>query len=390
MEFEKRCWAEIDLDRIEHNLKVIKKQAPKSQIMAVVKADAYGHGDAVVANVLEEAGADKFAVSGFAEAMRLRRAGVTRPVLVLGYTSPQKAAMLSINTITQSVYSLEYARALSSAAVAAHTTVNIHIKVDTGMGRIGFAARDDLETALTEIAEATRLPGLCPTGIFTHFAVSDSKQPSDIAYTKTQYTLFCDVIKRLAERGIAFSIKHCCNSAAIFMYPEMQLDLVRPGVVLYGYQPSPDVNCAELCGALEIKATISLVKKIKAGDDISYGRIFRAEKDMTIATLAVGYADGYQRALSDKGIVSVHGKPARVVGRVCMDQMMVDVTEIPGVKQGEVATVFGGGAADSIDDIAAKCGTVNYEILCDIGRRVPRVYTRGGKQISITDYMGDF
>lgn len=390
MEFEKRCWAEIDLDRIEHNLKVIKKQAPKSQIMAVVKADAYGHGDAVVANVLEEAGADKFAVSGFAEAMRLRRAGVTRPVLVLGYTSPQKAAMLSINTITQSVYSLEYARALSSAAVAAHTTVNIHIKVDTGMGRIGFAARDDLATALTEIAEATRLPGLCPTGIFTHFAVSDSKQPSDIAYTKTQYTLFCDVIKRLAERGIAFSIKHCCNSAAIFMYPEMQLDLVRPGVVLYGYQPSPDVNCAELCGALEIKATISLVKKIKAGDDISYGRIFRAEKDMTIATLAVGYADGYQRALSDKGIVSIHGKPARVVGRVCMDQMMVDVTEIPGVKQGEVATVFGGGAADSIDDIAAKCGTVNYEILCDIGRRVPRVYTRGGKQISITDYMGDF
>lgn len=390
MEFEKRCWAEIDLDRIEHNLKVIKKQAPKSQIMAVVKADAYGHGDAVVANVLEEAGADKFAVSGFAEAMRLRRAGVTRPVLVLGYTSPQKAAMLSINTITQSVYSLEYARALSSAAIAAHTTVNIHIKVDTGMGRIGFAARDDLETALTEIAEATRLPGLCPTGIFTHFAVSDSKQPSDIAYTKTQYTLFCGVIKRLAERGIAFSIKHCCNSAAIFMYPEMQLDLVRPGVVLYGYQPSPDVNCAELCGALEIKATISLVKKIKAGDDISYGRIFRAEKDMTIATLAVGYADGYQRALSDKGIVSIHGKPARVVGRVCMDQMMVDVTEIPGVKQGEVATVFGGGAADSIDDIAAKCGTVNYEILCDIGRRVPRVYTRGGKQISITDYMGDF
>lgn len=390
MEFEKRCWAEIDLDRMEHNLKVIKKQAPKSQIMAVVKADAYGHGDAVVANVLEEAGADKFAVSGFAEAMRLRRAGVTRPVLVLGYTSTQKAAMLSINTITQSVYSLEYARALSSAAVAAHTTVNIHIKVDTGMGRIGFAARDDLETALTEIAEATRLPGLCPTGIFTHFAVSDSKQPSDIAYTKTQYTLFCDVIKRLAERGIAFSIKHCCNSAAIFMYPEMQLDLVRPGVVLYGYQPSPDVNCAELCGALEIKATISLVKKIKAGDDISYGRIFRAEKDMTIATLAVGYADGYQRALSDKGIVSIHGKPARVVGRVCMDQMMVDVTEIPGVKQGEVATVFGGGAADSIDDIAAKCGTVNYEILCDIGRRVPRVYTRGGKQISITDYMGDF
>ena len=358
--------------------------------MAVVKADAYGHGDAVVSTVLEEAGADKFAVSGFAEAMRLRRAGVTRPVLVLGYTSPQKAAMLSINTITQSVYSLEYAHALSAAAVAAHTTVNIHIKVDTGMGRIGFAARDDMETALDEIAEATRLPGLCPTGIFTHFAVSDSKQPSDIAYPKTQYALFCEVIERLAARGLAFSLKHCCSSAAIFMYPEMQLDLVRPGVVLYGYQPSADVQCLELRGALEIKAAISLVKTIKAGDDLSYGRIFRAAQDMTIATLAVGYADGYQRALSDKGIVSIHGKPARVVGRVCMDQMIVDVTDIPNVKQGDIAIVFGGGAADSLDDIAAKCGTINYEILCDIGRRVPRVYIRSGKQISVTDYMGDF
>ncbi|MEG1932642.1 MAG: alanine racemase, partial [Pygmaiobacter sp.] len=268
--------------------------------------------------------------------------------------------------------------------------VNIHIKVDTGMGRIGFDALDDFDAALFEIEEATHLPGLCPVGIFTHFSVSDSKRPSDIEYTKKQYALFCSTIEHLAAKGIAFPIKHCCNSAAIFMYPEMQLDLVRPGVVLYGHQPSPDVVCPGLSGALQIKAAISLVKRIRAGDDISYGRIFRAEHDMMVATLAVGYADGYQRALSDCGIVSIHGKPARVVGRVCMDQMVVDVTDIPNVRQGETAIVFGGGAADTLDDIAAKCHTINYEILCDIGRRVPRVYVRAGKPISVTDYMGEF
>ncbi|MBC5580591.1 alanine racemase [Anaerofilum sp. BX8] len=387
MEFEKRCWAEIDLDKIEHNFRVIKRRAPHSMIMAVVKADAYGHGDAVIASTLEEAGADRFAVSGFAEALRLRRAGVTRPILVLGYTSPQKAAMLAINTITQTVYSLEYARQLSEAAVAAGVTVNVHIKLDTGMGRIGFAVRDDMEAAVAQVCEATALPGLCHIGIFTHFAVADSALPEDISYTKRQFELFCEAVRRLAARGVTFPVAHCCNSAAILAYPDMQLDMVRPGVILYGYRPSPDVTCSELCGALELKAAVSLVKSIRRGDDLSYGRIFTADRDMQVATLSVGYADGYQRALSNRGVVSIHGRPAPVVGRVCMDQIIVDVTGIPGVQQGDVATIFGGGAADSVDDIADKCGTVNYEIICDIGRRVQRVYTRGGKPIQVTDYM---
>jgi len=387
MEFEKRCWAEIDLDKIEHNFRVIRAHAQDSKICAVVKADAYGHGDAVIAATLEAAGADWFAVSGLAEALRLRRAGVTRPILVLGYTSPQRAGVLAINTITQCVYSLEYARQLSDAAVSAGVTVDCHIKLDTGMGRIGFTVRDDMDAAVAEICTATALPGLHHSGVFTHFAVADSKSPADIAYTMQQYELFCDAIHRLDQAGVRFEIAHCCNSAAILVYPQMHLDMVRPGNILYGYRPSADVPCNELVGALELKAAVSLVKKICKGDDLSYGRVFTADRDMTVATLSVGYADGYLRALSNQGVVSIHGKPARVIGHICMDQSIVDVTDIPDVKQGDVAIVFGGGAADSVDDIADKCGTINYEIICDIGRRVQRVYTRGGTPIRITDYM---
>lgn len=387
MEFEKRCWAEIDLDRIEQNLAVIRRHAPNSKIMAVVKADAYGHGDAVTAATLEAAGADRFAVSGFVEALRLRRAGVTRPILVLGYTSPQKAALLARNAITQSVYSLEYARQLSASATAAGVEVRVHIKLDTGMGRIGFAVRDDLEGALAEIAEATALPGLRHTGVFTHFAVADSAAPEDVDYTHRQYALFREAVDRLAAKGIHFATVHCCNSAATLAYPEYQLDMVRPGIILYGYRPSADVQCGELAGALELKAVVTLVKEVRKGDDISYGRLFTAPRDMKVATLSVGYADGYQRALSNRGIVSIHGHPAPVVGRVCMDQIIVDASAVPQLRQGDVATIFGGGAADTVDDIADKCGTVNYEIICDIGRRVPRVYTRGGRPIQVTDYM---
>ena len=388
MEFEKRCWAEVDLDRIEQNLAVIRSKAPHSKIMAVVKADAYGHGDAVIAATLEAAGADRFAVSGFVEALRLRRAGVTKPILILGYTSPQQAALLARNAITQTVYSLEYARQLSAAATAAGVDVRVHIKLDTGMGRIGFAVRDDLEGALAEVCEATALPGLVHTGIFTHFAVADSAAEEDVAYTRRQYELFCEAIRRLEHKGITFAVRHCCNSAGILAYPEFQLDMVRPGIILYGYRPSPDVTCDELVGALELKAVVSLVKELRRGDDVSYGRLYTAPRQMRVATLSVGYADGYQRALSNCGVVSIHGKPAPVIGRVCMDQIIVDVTDIPKVRQGDVATIFGGGAADTVDDIADKCGTVNYEIICDIGRRVPRVYTRGGRPIQVTDYMG--
>lgn len=390
MEFEKRCWAEIDLDRLEENFRVIRSRAPKSRIMAVVKADAYGHGDAVVASMLENAGADQFAVSGFAEAMRLRRYGVSRPVLVLGYTNPQRAAMLAANSVAQSVYSLEYAKQLSFWAVKEGVTVSVHLKLDTGMGRIGFGVVDDMSAALEEIRLVHNLPGLSVQGVFTHFAVSDSAAADDVCYTHRQFELFMTTTKKMEEMRISIPLRHCCNSGGIFAYPEMQLDMVRAGIILYGCAPSGDVPCPGLAPALSIKAVISLVKEVKPGDDISYGRLFHTQQPMRLATVTIGYADGYQRALSNCGVVSIHGQKAKVVGRVCMDQMMVDVTHIENVKLGDIATVFGGDGADTLDEVAQKCSTINYEILCDIGRRVPRVYLRNGEPFRVTNYLGEF
>ena len=314
MEFERRCWAEVDLGALRHNFKLVREKAGGAAVMAVVKADAYGHGDAVVASLLEEEGADEFAVSGFGEAVCLRRAGVTKPILILGYTGAQNAAALAVGGISQTVFSLEYARALSDAALRAGVTVRVHLKVDTGMGRIGFTADDDMERAVAEMAEAYALPGLVPVGIFTHFAAADSNAPEDIAYTRRQYDILCGAVEALAVRGCTFAVKHCCNSAGTFAWPEFHLDLVRPGIILYGEQPSADTVLPGLVPALRLRAAVSMVKTLAAGDAVSYGCTFRAEKPMRVATLAVGYADGYPRALSGRGTVSLHGKPGAGAG----------------------------------------------------------------------------
>ena len=351
MEFERRCWAEVDLGALRHNFKLVRERAGDAAVMAVVKADAYGHGDAVVAPLLEQEGADQFAVSGFGEAVCLRRAGVTKPILILGYTGVQNAAALAVGGISQTVFSLEYARALSEAALRAGVAVRVHLKVDTGMGRIGFTADDD------------------------------------IAYTRRQYDILCAAVEEMAARGCTFAVKHCCNSAGTFAWPEFHLDMVRPGIILYGEQPSADTVLPGLVPALRLRAAVSMVKELAAGDAVSYGCTFRAPKPMRAATLAVGYADGYPRALSGRGTVSLHGRPARVLGRVCMDQIVVDVTDIPDVKAGDAAIVFGGGAADSVDDVARMTGTINYEVLCDVGRRVQRVYVENGAEVELVDYL---
>lgn len=387
MNFERRCWAEVDLGALRHNYHLVEEKADGAAVMAVVKADAYGHGDVAVATLLDEEGAARFAVSGFGEAVRLRRTGLTKPILILGYTGAQNAAALAVNDITQTVYSLDYARELSHAAQHAGVTVNVHLKVDTGMGRIGFDARDDMDEAVREMDEVCGMPGLAPVGIFTHFAVADSVDPKDLTYTRMQYGLLCEAIERLAALGHTFAAAHCCNSAGTFAWPDYHMDMVRPGIILYGYDPSAEVRLPGLAPAMRLKAVVSMVKDIRAGDSVSYGCIFTAEKPMRIATLAVGYADGYPRVLSNTGIVSLHGKPARVVGRVCMDQMMVDVTQIPEVRPGDAAVVFGDGVALSVDDIAAATGTVNYEVLCDIGRRVPRVYVENGEEVDLVNYL---
>lgn len=389
MNFERRCWAEVDLNALRHNFKLIKRKAMNAPVMAVVKADAYGHGDVAVATLLEEEGADYFAVSGFAEAVRLRKAGLEKPILILGYTGVQNAATLAVSEITQTVYSLSYAKKLSQAAQRIGVTIKIHLKVDTGMGRIGFCARDDAQTeiAVQEMLQVCKLPGLVPTGIFTHFAAADSTESEDVAYTKIQYLQFCTVLEKLAMYGQSFPLVHSCNSAATIAYPNYHLNMVRPGIILYGHNPSAQVDLPGLQNAMTLKAVISMVKQIQPGDSVSYGCMFTAEHPMWVATLAIGYADGYPRVLSNSGVVSVHGKPARVLGRVCMDQLMVDVTQIPNVKAGDVAIIFGDQVAHSVEDIAFATDTIHYEILCDIGRRVPRVYTDNGKEVNLVNYL---
>lgn len=387
MNFERRCWAQVDMGALRQNFRCIRAKVGQARVMAVVKADAYGHGDVAVANLLEEEGADWFAVSGFEEAVRLRRSGLSRPVLILGYTSPENAPSLAVNAITQTVFSLEYAQALSETARRAAVTVRVHLKVDTGMGRIGFQAVDSLENAVAQMETVFRLPGLQVTGLFTHFAVADSGQPDDVAYTRGQYQLLCRVQQDLQSRGLDTGLLHCCNSAGTCSLAEYHRDMVRPGIILYGHQPSEQVCMEGLRPAMQLKAVVSMVKQVEPGDCISYGRTFTAQEPMRLATLTIGYADGYPRVLSGKGVVSIHGQPARVVGRVCMDQMMVDVSAIDGVKAGDEAVIFGDGIAYSVEDIAAAEGTVNYEVLCDIGRRVQRVYVENGAPVGSVNYL---
>ncbi len=387
MNFERRCWAEVDLGALRQNYHRIEQAAPGARIMGVVKADAYGHGDVAVASLLEKEGAAAFAVSGFEEAVRLRRTGIVSPILILGYTGVRNAAALAINGITQTVFSLEYARDLAVAAQRSGVTVRVHLKVDTGMGRIGFSAVDDLEQAVAEMDEACRLPGLAVKGLFTHFAAADSSQKEDQAYTQEQYRLFQETAARLKALGHRFELCHCCNSAGTVALPAFHGDMVRPGIILYGENPSGDVRLPGLVPAMRLKAVVAMVKWIRPGDHISYGCTFTADKPMRLATLTIGYADGYPRALSGRGVVSLHGRPARVVGRVCMDQMMVDVTDIPEAAAGDVAVIFGDGVAHSVEDIAAAEGTVNYEVLCDIGRRVQRVYVENGAEVDFVNYL---
>lgn len=387
MNFERRCWAQVDLGALRHNFRLIRRMAGQAKVMAVVKADAYGHGDAAVAGLLEEEGADWFAVSGFEEAVRLRRSGIVRPILILGYTSPENAASLAVNDITQTVFSPEYAAALSAAAGRAAVTVRVHLKADTGMGRIGFPCADAPRQAVDQMDAVFSLPGLRVTGLFTHFAAADSADEADRAYTRRQYECLAAAEQALRARGRDPGLVHCCNSAGVCVWQEYRRDMVRPGIILYGHQPSEQVQLPGLRPAMCLKAVISMVKDVQPGDSISYGRTFTAERPMRLATLTIGYADGYPRVLSGKGVVSIHGRPAPVVGRVCMDQMMADVTGIPGVQAGEEAVIFGDGVAHSVEEIARAEGTINYEVLCDIGRRVQRVYVEDGVQVGSVNYL---
>ena len=382
-----RAWVEIDLDAIAHNVREIKRvTGNKVEMMGVVKADAYGHGVSEVVRTLLDNGVTQLAVSMLDEAIQIRKMGIGVPVLVLSYTDPVRAEEIVFYHVTQTVFSLDLARALSAAAVKLGKTAKIHVKVDTGMTRVGFMPG---YSAVKNIMEISKLPGVIVEGIFTHFASADE---SERDYTEMQFRKFMSVCSELARVGIHIPIKHVCNSAGIIQYPQMYLDMVRPGIILYGLYPSQEVDRNIIClkPAMTLKANVILVKDVEKDTCISYGRTFRTSRPSRIATLPIGYADGYPRLLSNKGRVLINGESAPIVGRICMDQCMVDVTDLKHeVRVGDEAALFGcqNGAAISVEEVAEAIGTINYEIVCIIGKRIPRVYIKDGRICSVLNYL---
>lgn len=380
------AWAEINLDNLAHNIREVRRLAEKqSQVMAVIKADGYGHGAAKVAQTLLDNGADCFAVAVLDEAIELRNAGFEVPIFILGYTQPERAAEVVKYDLEQSVYSFEAAKALSAEAIAQGKTARLHIKVDTGMGRIGFKADDE---AVDIVRSIHALPGINIKGIFTHFAVADEV---DKSYTELQFKKFRWICDNLEEKGIKIEIKHCGNSAAIIDLPEMHLDMVRAGIMLYGLAPSKAVKLNKLAlkEVMSLKVKISHVKELEPGQSVSYGRKFVADRRSKIASLPIGYADGYTRLLTGKAEALVKGKRVPVVGSICMDQCMIDITGIEDIAVGEEVVLFGEqlGGFISIDEIAEKLGTINYEVVCMISRRVPRVYKKDGEVVEVLNYL---
>lgn len=388
----KRTWAVVSLDAVDHNYREIKSRLrPETKVCCVVKADAYGHGAERLAKEYEALGADWFAVSNLEEARQLRRAGASLPILILGYTPPQQAGELAGLDISQAVVGGDYADALSAEARKAGTRVKIHVSLDTGMSRIGFLYQKPERDAgsIDEAGRACSLPGLEPEGIFTHFAVADEGENGE-AYTRAQFENFLGGIELLKKRGVEFPIRHCANSAAIFDYPETQLDMVRPGVILYGLMPSGSLKRpAPLVPAMELKSVAALVKTVPPQTSVSYGRKFVSGRETVLATVPVGYADGYPRALYRTADMLVRGRRAKIVGRVCMDQLMLDVTDIPGAAAGDEVTVFGRDGREflPVDELADQLGTINYELVCGVSKRVPRVYTKGGRTVGSLDYL---
>ena len=385
-----RTWAQIDLDAAEHNLRGIRDNLqPGTKICAVVKADAYGHGAVPVARALVGAGADWLGVSSVEEALQLRHADVTTPILVLGYTLPENMPALCEYGITQTIVSEEYAKLLSETARAAGKPIRAHIKLDTGMNRIGLAAKNERElyASVKQIERIVRMDGLVCEGVFTHFASADDRRSQ---FTEQQFYMFKMALDKLAQRGIGFEIRHACNSAATLNFPHMQLDMVRPGLILYGLYPGAptpqQMRAFDLTPVMSLMTRIAQIHQIGEGQTVSYGRTYKSYRPTTIATLPIGYADGFSRLFSNNAEVYVNGRLAPVIGRVCMDMSMIDVTGIDGVREGDTATIFDGRAIP-VERLAELMETINFEVVCLIGKRVPRIYTRGEDVVGVLNYI---
>ncbi len=372
----RRTWAEVSLENLAHNYHALRDLTPQgTKFMGLVKADAYGHGAVPVAKKLEALGADYLGVACLDEALELRQAGIQTPILILGWTPAIYAEELVKHHISQACYDLDYAKALSEGAQKAGGDLTVHIQCDTGMTRLGFLCDESrIARSAQEIAQAVGLPGLKAEGIFTHFSDSDGSEE----YTMMQFDRFLDIIKRVEELGHSFAIRHCANSAATLLYPATYLDMIRPGIVLYGHFPDQkmDPGLCSLVPVLELKSRVATVREVPAGTCVSYGRTATLTRDSRLAVIPVGYGDGYCRGYSNKLTVLLDGQKAPIVGRVCMDMCMVDVTDLPNVKEGDVAILYGSDEKDEqpVEAGAEIMNTISYELLCVLTKRIPRIY----------------
>ncbi len=390
MEEYLRVFAKIDLDVIYNNLVNVRaKLKSDTKLMAVIKANAYGHGANMVARHVEDI-VDQFAVAIIDEARELRRSGIKKPILILGYTDESQYKELVELDVAATIYSYEQAKRLSDVAVSIGKKAKVHIKIDTGMRRIGFLVNDD---SVSDIEKIDKLPNLVMDGIFTHLSKADMAGDDNISFTKAQFDGLMYMIDELSKRGVTFNIRHCANSAGIMDFPEYQLDMVRSGIITYGLYPSDELDAShiDINPAMELKSHVIHIKEINKGDSIGYGGTYVADDVRKIATIPVGYGDGYLRSLSNKGIVLIRGKRAPIVGRVCMDQFMVDVTDIPDIEIKDEVTLFGrdGDEFLPVDEVANLAGSFNYEFCCDVGLRIPRIYHVNGREDVVISYIDE-
>lgn len=384
-----RVHADIDLDAVCHNMEEMHRLVdPHTKLMAVIKTDGYGHGAIPIARELEEIEyVYGYAVAAEEEAVALRTAGIKKPILILGYTFPEQYESLLKHHITPAIFTSESAKMLSETAGRLHVTAPVHIKLDTGMGRVGFLVSEE---RADEIAQIGKLPNIMIEGMFTHFAKADE---TDKTSAHRQLADFLHMADMLKERGLTIPLLHCSNSAGILDLPQANLDIVRAGITLYGLHPSEEVHLErmDMRPVLSLKSKVAHIKTLPAGYGISYGATYVTPSERVIATIPVGYGDGYARSLSNKGEVLIRGRRAQICGRVCMDQFMVDVTEIPDVCVGDEVTLVGTDGSEQItlEELGEKSGRFNYEFACDLGKRIPRVFYKAGRRVaSWTQFEG--
>ena len=391
LESYQRVWAEVDLDAIWENMVHMKENiAENTKILAVIKTDGYGHGGVPIAKMLEQLDfMFGYAAATYEEAHVLREAGVKKPILILGYTFPYCYEELIREEIRPAVYRRDTVEELAAAAAKVGKKAKVHIKVDTGMGRIGITPDEE---GLEFVRFLIEHPELEVEGIFTHFDKSDEADKTSANHQLELFQNFIDKIQ--TELGITIPVKHCSNSAAILEMPQANMDMVRAGITTYGLYPSEEVSkdIVPLRAAMSLYSHIVYCKMIHAGQSVSYGGLFTAQKDTRVATIPVGYGDGYPRSLSGRGYVLIHGKRAPILGRVCMDQFMVDISEIPEAMDGDKVTLLGMDGTERItaEELGELSGRFNYEFVCDLGKRIPRVYIQHGEITEVRDYFENF